>query len=134
MQTRFDVLLQLFFAALGLFEGKDVLASIDCRDQLVLLDLQLGAPHRESRLEQLDVILALADFEIRLRFLELLIDAVDFELGVFESGLPLGIIKLHDEVARRGEGARGSQLRDLRGRAQVRSGQRERPHGLQFTP
>ena len=81
-----------------------------------------------------DVVLTLADFEIRLGFLQLFIDAVDFELSVFESGLPLGIVKFHDEVARRGERARGSQLRDLRGRAQVRSGQRERPHGLQFTP
>ena len=134
LQARFDVLFQLLLAAFGLFEGKNVLARVDCRDQLIFLDLQLGAPNSESGLDELHVVLALADFQVGSGFLQLFIDPVDFELSVFHRGLPFGIIKLHDEVARRREGAGGSQLRNLRRRSQVRSRQRKRAHGLQFTP
>ena len=127
-----DVALLLLQTPPRLFQVQNVFLGVDIGEQLVALDLKLGAPHRIARFEQLHLILVIAHVQVRLGLLDLLVDLLHFEQRLFEGGTPLGIVELDDEVFLFGQRAERRELSHLNGGEQVRRDQRHRTHGPQL--
>ncbi len=127
-----DVHLELREALARFFEQQQVLRREHGADQLVVLRVELGAPHVEARLQQRDFVFGRLHRGFGLGLGNLLIGELQVELGLLERELLLGRIELDDHVAGFDRGARRHEAHDRHLAANRRDGELHRADRAQL--
>ena len=127
-----DVGLELHEALVRFIERQHVLLRLDRADELIALDIELGAAHIVARMQQRHLVVGDLDRRLRVSLDDLLLGELQIEPRLFQVELLLRGVELDDDVAGLDGVARPGEVDNLQLAAHRRRRQLGRARGAEI--